>query len=146
MTGLTLPRMAILVAGFMVLAIGIAHFFMPDFGYAGEDLNSVPQAQREHFVYLGTYAIGLFLVSLAVLTILAGKVRPTLQMTVFLGLMTAVWGGRLVLELLFPVTLPLFFLNNPHPVLAATILVIWLAYGIGFVSCLRTVRRSGPAA
>jgi len=143
MTGLSLPRVAIVGAGLMVLAIGIAHFFMPAFGYAGEDLSSVPQVQREHFVYLGTYAIGLFLVSFAILTIMAGKVRPTLQMTVFLGLMTIVWGGRLVLELLFPVTLPLFFLSNPHPVLAATILVIWLAYGIGFVAYLRTIRRPG---
>jgi hypothetical protein len=138
------PRLALRCAGLMVLAIGLSHFFMPGFGYDPQDLLAVPKQQRAHFVYLGTYAIGLFLVCFAILTLVAGKTRPTLQMTIFLGLMTLVWGARFGLELVYPVNIPLFFLENPHPVLAATIFLIWLAYGVGFFGSARTLSRLEP--
>ena len=52
--------------------------------------------------------------------------------TAFWGLMVIVWGVRLMLELVFPVDLPLFFLNEPHlPLLTAFVLIL-LGYAAGF--------------
>ncbi len=132
-----LPRLAVFLSGVLVLAIGLAHFVMPVLGYDGRDLEAIPEAQREHFVYLGTYAIGLFLVCFALLTLHAGIRGPEGQSAVFLGLMSLVWGGRLVLEFLYPVSLPLFFLTHPHPVLAAVILAIWSGYVLGFAASMK---------
>ncbi len=125
-----------------MLAIGLAHFLMPTIGYAPSDLAAIPAPQKEHFVFLGTYAIAFFLVSFAVMTLMADQRAPTWQMTVFLGLMTVVWCARFVLEILYPVTLPLFFAPEPHAMLLAAILIIWAAYVVGFVGHVRALKTS----
>lgn len=105
---------------------------MPSFGYTAEALAAVPELQRDHFVYLGTYAIGTFLVAFGILTLLSDPRHQSTMETAFWGLMIIVWGTRLVLELIFPVNLPLFFLNEPHlPLLAAFVLIL-LGYIAGF--------------
>lgn len=129
-------------AGLMVLAIGLAHMAMPSFGYAPNVLAAIPEPQRDHFVFLGTYAIGFFLLSFGVTTLFADpRSRNTLE-TVFFGSMVVVWGARLLLEFIYPVDLSLFFVANPHPMLVAAISLIWAGYIVGFLSrVLRTDRR-----
>lgn len=122
-----LPR----VAGFLVLAIGLAHFVMPSLGYAPDALAAIPDAQRDHFVYLGTYAIGTFLVTFGILTLLSGHGQHGRLETAFFGLMVFVWGARLVLEFIYPVDLSLFFLDEPHLPLAGAVFVILLGYMAG---------------
>lgn len=136
----TLIRYAVRISGLLVLLIGLAHFVMPSLGYDAGDLAVIPEAQRDHFVYLGTYAIGTFLVSFGVLTLLADPCRPSRLEKVFFALMAFVWGARFVLELLYPVDLSLFILSNPHPVLLATVLLIWAGYGLGLAGSLSPSR------
>ncbi len=124
----TLPR----ISGFMVLAIGLAHFVMPTFGYSAGALAAIPEMQRDHFVYLGTYAIGTFLIAFGVMTLLTDANRRSPLETVFLGLMVVVWGARLMLEFVYPVDLSLFLLSNPHPMLVLSIVLIWIGYIAGF--------------
>ena len=117
--------------------IGLSHFVMPSLGYDADVIAGIPELPRDHFVYLGTYAIGSFLVSFAVLTFLVDFTQPTKFTTVFLGLMTLVWSIRFVLELLYPVDLSLFILPNPHPVLLVTILFIFASYATAFLRFMR---------
>lgn len=131
-----LTNTATRIAGLLVLAIGLAHFLLPTLGYAPADLAAIPEAQREHFVYLGTYSIAFFLLGFAVMTLLADRNDPGRPMTVFLGLMTVVWFARLALELIYPVELPLFFVEEPHPMLIPVLLVISTGYLIGFLGHL----------
>ncbi len=131
-----LVRTGLRLSGLMVLAIGLSHFAMPNLGYTPDAIAAVPDAQRDHFVYLGTYAIGTFLVSLAVMTFFADPTSSNALHRTFLGLMVAVWGTRLVLELIYPVTLSLFFLFDPHPVLLVAILLIWAGYILAFTASL----------
>ncbi|MCI5077175.1 hypothetical protein [Oricola sp.] len=133
-------NLATRVAGMMVLAIGLAHFALPTLGYATADLAVIPDAQREHFVFLGTYSIAFFLISFAVMTLFARLETPRREMTVFLGLMVVVWTARLVLELIYPVELPLFFVPKPHPMLIVTLTIIALGYAVGFAGHLRSGR------
>lgn len=129
-----MANFALRISGLMVLLIGAAHFAMPSLGYAPDVIAAVPTAQRDHFVYLGTYAIGTFLICFAVLTLLIDPARTDRTQRVFLGLMVIVWGARILLELAYPVTLSLFFLSYPHPVLMSALLVIWLGYAAGFAA------------
>ena len=131
-----LINVALTVSGLMVLAIGLAHFAMPSLGYAPEVIAAVPDAQRDHFVYLGTYAIGTFLVSFGVMTMLVDPMRADGMHRAFLGLMVMVWGARIVLEVIYPVTLSLFFVSHPHPALIVALLVIWAGYALAFVVSL----------
>lgn len=134
------------LAGGAVLAIGLSHFVMPSWGYAADDIAAVPDLQRDHFVYLGTYAIGSFLVSFGALSLIADARRGDRFETVFFGLMTAVWAGRLGLEAIYPVDLPLFFLARPHAVLSAAIALIFLGYAIGFAGRLALRRPASHPA
>ncbi len=121
-----------IVSGFIVLMIGLAHFLMPSLGYAPDALRAIPEPQRDHFVFLGTYAIGTFLVAFGVLTLLSDPRRGSVFETTFFGLMVIVWVVRLVLELLYPVNLSLFFLDEPHYILLAAITIVLLGYVVGF--------------
>lgn len=138
MAGLT--NIATRISGLLVLAIGLAHFVLPTLGYSAADLEAIPALQRDHFVYLGTYSIAFFLVSFGVMTLLADRHAPNRPITVFLGLMVIVWCARLVLELLYPVELSLFFVPKPHPMLIATLTVIAAGYIVGFLGHLPRAR------
>ncbi len=131
-----LANIALKTSGLIVLAVGLAHFAMPTLGYAPEVIAAVPEDQRDHFVYLGTYAIGMFLVSFAIMTLLVDPTHTDGLHRIFLGLMVMVWGTRIVLELIYPVKLSLFFLSNPHPVLVAALLMIWAGYVSAFAGSL----------
>lgn len=131
------------LAGILVLMIGLAHFVMPSIGYATDALAAIPESQRDHFVYLGTYAIGTFLCTFGILTLLSDPARAGRFETAFLALMVLIWAARLVLEFLYPVDLALFFLAKPHGPLAAVILFILMGYGAGLASGLMQRRGMG---
>lgn len=133
-----LTNLATRISGLLVLAIGLAHFLLPTLGYAPEALAAIPEAQREHFVYLGTYSIAFFLVSFAVMTLIADRNAASRPMTVFLGLMVVTWWARLMLEVIYPVELSLFFVAEPHPMLIPVLLVIAAGYTVGFIGHLKT--------
>ncbi|MAS03631.1 MAG: hypothetical protein CL534_02895 [Ahrensia sp.] len=135
-----LTNTATRISGLLVLAIGLVHFILPTLGYAPDALAAIPEAQRAHFVYLGTYSIAFFLISFAVMTLMADRTAPNRAITLFLGLMVIVWGARFVLELVYPVDLSLFFVANPHPMLMATLLVIWIGYVVGLAGHLASGR------
>ena len=128
------------VSGFMILMIGTAHFFMPSLGYDADTIASIPALPRDHFVYLGTYAIGTFLISFAIMTLLVPISKPSRADIIFLGLMAAVWLIRMFLEMIYPVELSLFFIDNPHPVLLATIAFIFVSYALAFLKSLRRLK------
>lgn len=119
------------MSGFLVLLIGVAHFAMPSFGYTVDALTEIPEVQREHFVYLGTYAIGTFLVAFGILTLICDPISHSFMERTFVGLMAIVWSLRLVLELIFPVNLSLFFLSAPHLPLLFVLSLILLGYFAG---------------
>lgn len=139
-----IANLATRLAGMIVLAIGLAHIFLPEFGYATADLVAVPDPQREHFVLLGTYAIASFLLTFAVMTLLADRNSTSVQTTIFLGLMTVVWGVRIALEIIYPVRLALFGISSPHPALLVVTAIVCGAYAIGFVGHLESLRSRYP--
>lgn len=129
--------------GAISLAIGIMHFFMPTLGYDPADLRAIPEAQREHFAYLGTYAIGSFLVALGLITmVLAPRLRASDAAFLF-SLMTIVWGLRAAMELVWPVDLRLFVLDYPTTVLLPIQVLIFVLYAaVSYLAFREFGRRS----
>jgi len=117
-----------LFAGLMILPVALGHFLLPTHGYAPSDIQAVPTLQRDHFVYLGTYAIGSFLLAMSGLTLYFALRPPTPEARVFFAVMAAVWVLRVVLEFVFPVDLPIFFLAQPHGVLVVVTGLIAAGY------------------
>lgn len=74
------------------------------------------------------------------MTLIADRNAPSRPMTVFLGLMVVTWWARLMLELIYPVELSLFFVADPHPMLIPVLLVIAAGYTVGFIGHLKSGR------
>lgn len=100
------------IGGAITLVLGVAHFFLPAWGY-GEALRAIPEVQRDHFVYLGTYAIGLFLLSVSVMSFHFARQGQSPTAMLFAGLQAIFWAGRALLEVLFPTHMQIFFLSHP---------------------------------
>jgi hypothetical protein len=86
------------------------------------------QVAREHFFFLGTYAIGMFLQGMAVLAFLHSTRPGTTETLAFSAVMTLVWGIRLGLEFAYPVEVPIFTLDRPHTAIAPVLTVIATAF------------------
>lgn len=125
---LTRSNLFAALAGLMILPIALGHFVMPTLGYDAGDILAIPALQRDHFVYLGTYAIGSFLLAMSGLTLYFAVRAPGPEALVFFRVMAAVWVGRVLLEFLYPVDLRIFFLARPHGVLLAVTGLIAAGY------------------
>lgn len=132
--------------GTIALVIGVAHFFLPTWGYDGALLETVPEAPRDHFVYLGTYAIGMFLLIAGTMSIHLSGVAATSTTTLFALLQTAFWAGRFVLEVSFPSRLRIFFLSEPAAALMLVSVVACVSYAVAFLGSQREQQRSAGDA
>jgi len=117
-------RWALRLAGALVLAIGVGHAFLPTLGYPTSATDGMSRAAEDHFYFLGTYAIGTFLLAFAALSFIHST-RPSLA---FSTAMAAVWIARLALEFAYPVDVQIFLLRHPHPPIAAMLAIIATAY------------------
>jgi hypothetical protein len=83
------------IGGVVALAVGAAHFLLPTLGYDQELLQSVPKVPRDHFVYLGTYAIGIFLVIAGVMSLFFAQLHGGTGARLFAGAQAAFWAARI---------------------------------------------------
>ena len=136
---MNLTSVSLRVAGVLVTTIGVGHIFMPTFGYRGAVPSGMEPAIREHFYFLGTYAICCFLLGFGVLTLMASKEPRARATQLFSGVMTGVWAFRFVLELRYPVSVPIFFLEDPHPSLMVILATITGAFALAAFSARRGI-------
>ena len=122
--------------GAIALVLGAAHFFLPSWGYDRLVLQSIPEIPRDHFVYLGTYAIGLFLVSVGVMSFHFAKVGDSQTAKLFAALQAAFWAARVLLEVLYPSHLQIFFLSDPAVALSAISAIASISYSAAFIACI----------
>lgn len=118
----------------MISCIGIGHIFMPSLGYEPEVPAGMTTVVRDHFYYLGTYAICLFLLAQGFVSIYASRVQHRDVSIVICTVFAIVWIGRMILEVIYPVRLRLFFLADPTAVLFPVICVIAFTYTIGSIA------------
>jgi hypothetical protein len=131
------------IGGAIALAIGAAHFLMPSWGYDGLVLQSIPKIPRDHFVFLGTYAIGLFLVGAGVMSLHFAMVGGSQTAKLFAALQAAFWAARVLLEVLYPSHLQIFFLNDPPAALGAISAIAFVSYSVAFIACRAPPARAG---
>ena len=135
-----IERWALRLAGAFVLAIGVGHAFLPTLGYPTSATAGMSRAAEEHFYYLGTYAIGMFLLGFALLSFISST-RPSLA---FSTVMTMVWTIRLVLEFAYPVDIQIFLLQRPHTIITPVLAAIAAAYITASLAGLARRRTLAP--
>lgn len=136
-----LLRGALLVGGLLTAMIGIGHIFMPAAGYDSSVPLAMEPAIREHFYYLGTYAICTFLLSLGFLSIYFSRFEYPRASLVVGSVLAVLWVARAILEFIYPVEVRIFFLATPHSVLLPIILFLAVIYTI---SALKAWLVPGP--
>lgn len=126
-------RVLMTIGGLITLMIGFGHIVMPEYGYSPEVQESMTPTLAEHFYFLGTYAVCMFLLGFAVLSFFFSKFTFPLPPAVVCSVLLAFWFGRAILEFFYPVHLPIFFLENPHVVLGPVIVTLSVIYFIATV-------------
>ena len=125
-----LLRGALLIGGLITAMIGVGHVFMPTIGYDSSVSLAMEPAIREHFYYLGTYAICAFLLSLAFISIYFSKFEYPQASLVVGSVLAVLWVARAILEFIYPVEIRIFFLQTPHSVLLPVIVFLAFIYSI----------------
>lgn len=119
-----------LIGGILTLIIGIGHIFLPTAGYESSVPLSMQPPVREHFYYLGTYAICSFLLALGFISIYFSRTSFTKQTVVISFALAFIWISRAVLEFIYPVELKIFMLDYPHDALRIVTIFLALLYFI----------------
>lgn len=132
-----LLRGTLLIGGLLTAVIGIGHIFMPTAGYDSSVPQMMDSAVRDHFYYLGTYAICAFLLSFAFLSIYFSGLKYPQASLIVCSVLAVFWVVRAILEFLYPVEIRIFFLRTPHSVLLPVILLLAIAYSISALKYLR---------
>lgn len=125
-----LEALSLRVAGGLILLIGLGHVLMPTLGYSASATAGMSVAAKDHFYFLGTYAICSFLLAFSALSIAASYAPGVWTTRTFSVVMAAVWTSRVILEVRYPVALQIYVLRNPHPILLPILLTIALAFTV----------------
>jgi hypothetical protein len=108
-----MPRL-ILLAGVIEALVGVIHFPMALFLFRSPGFMALSSGEAD-FMRLILFALGLTLVSLGSLTV-AGSLHygkwPGLLLAL-LAIQSLLWCGRIGLEVLYPVAVPLFYIDRP---------------------------------
>lgn len=113
--------MGLRVGGGIIFLIGLGHIFMTTYGYPPEITALWENEIKDHFYYLATYYICGSLLVLGTLSLLLSFRKPDLFSFYFSLCLTLLWALRFALEIIYPVSVPIYFLNYPHPVLLVTL-------------------------
>ena len=105
-------KTVLLVAGVIEIAVGLLHFGMPYFAYQSAGFMGLDSAEI-NFVTLIIYAVGILLIAFGCVTVLFGRqIKSTLNiLTSYLVIKIALWAGRVLLELIYPVELSMFYID-----------------------------------
>ena len=111
------------IGGVIALVLGAAHFLLPGWGLRRAGATVDPGGPAQPFRRFGTYAIGMFLLCVSVMSFHFAQLGGSPTARLFAALQAIFWAGRILLEMLFPSHLQIFFLGDP-PVALAMISVI----------------------
>lgn len=105
-------RLLMIIGGLIPLSIGIMHLFLPLHGFDSVITDAMDAKVRTHFVDLSLYAIAVFLIGFAFISLITG-ISPINRMSFAIALvMTFIWFMRSFLEILYPVELALFGMHD----------------------------------
>ena len=107
-------KLVLMIAGIIEIIAGSAHFVMPYFIYQSKGFSFLTQNEI-HFVVLGVLAVGILLIAFGILTILFSlRVDTKNELLFFYTIIQSfLWFARIILEILYPVKIPLFLIEQP---------------------------------
>lgn len=139
----------LICSGCIISVIGLAHTIFPTYGYSDEvqDFFKKSPLMADHFFYLATYAICSFLLFIGAVTIYVGASiefgkNNSKFISYYTVLSIALWSGRLLLEIKYPVRLSLFKISEPTNNLVIVLSLIVIGFTVGLFTNLKLSRAS----
>ena len=117
------------VGGCIEILMGLIHFLMPIQLVNASEIAALANNYK-NIILLETFAIGLCLFVFGILTIYFSRRLVCGEKSAWIfGISQGVlWMGRTILELLFPVTIPLFFLSSPTALVLPVVFLLGLLF------------------
>ena len=124
-----LSKALIIAGGFIELIVAILHFIWPSCLMQLRDFENITISIKD-FIILASLAIGLCLAVFAYLSFYFSKriVHGDKSAIIFSLSQVFLWIFRLIFELLYPVRLPLYSIENPSNIIIIGIIIIILVY------------------
>jgi len=131
---INITKKILLVAGIIEIAVGLLHFVMPFFAYQAKGF-SLLDTNEINFVTLVVFAVGILLVAFGAITILFSRnLESTIEVLYYyIVIKTVLWTGRVVLELIYPVNLNMFYIEPFTLVVLPGLIIELLLFAVSFV-------------
>lgn len=138
-TYLKLSKTLLFIGGILEFIVASFHFTWPYAMIQTGPFAELPEANKA-FIVLATLAIGLVMLVFGSLSIyFAFRIRMGEYSALVFSLAQAIlWTGRLILEILYPVRLPLYFIEQP----SSMVIVLSLALILIFTAPLVLYRKN----
>lgn len=134
-------QLLLLLAASIEIAVGLFHFAMPYFAHKSAGISRLSGAE-EDFLVLVTFSTGILLIAFGSVTLMfardpgasAGFLYP------YLLIKSVLWAARLILEVLFPVRLEMFWID-PFTLAAAPGMVLEFSVFVAAAVLANRLRR-----
>ena len=103
----------LLLAGIIEIVAGLAHFAMPYFAYQTKGFSFLHQNEID-FITLCVFAVGILSAFGSITIFFSLKAGAVNGMLLYYTIIKSfLWLARIILEILYPVKIPLFFIGQP---------------------------------
>ncbi|MEJ2415290.1 MAG: hypothetical protein P8Y22_08555 [Sulfurimonas sp.] len=122
------------IAGAVEILVGLLHFFMMNFVLQSRGFSSLSSIESE-FVALIVYCVGILLIAFGLLTFYFGKNSEKLVQGLYYYLFIKIilWGSRVVLEIIYPVNIQMFFIEPFTKVVFPGLIIEFLLFLFIFI-------------
>lgn len=134
-------RYGLRLGGGIILLIGLGHIAMPTMGYPPDIVSGWSAAALDHFYYLATYFICAALISIGGLSLAYASLAPSAASALFAAAMAGLWAVRFALEMLYPVDVPIYFVETPHTGIVVAVAVAAASYTMAAIAAWKIASR-----
>ena len=122
----------LLIAGVAEIVVGLSHFGMPYFAYQARGFALLSQKESD-FVTLCVFAVGILLIAFGSVTILFALNARDEMVLPYAVIQSILWLARIILEIVYPVQVSLFHIENPARVVMTLLVAEWLLFTLAAI-------------
>lgn len=135
----------LLAAGIIEVVAGLLHFAIPHFAYQARAFSFLGQ-DESGLVTAAILSVGILLIAFGTLTIrLSAGSTPTETLLFYATIKSVLWSARAVIEVLYPVTVPLFLVGRPTVLLLPAFALELLLFALAAILLFTRSSDHGPA-
>jgi hypothetical protein len=120
-------RRILLTAGVVEVVVGVSHFAMPYFAYHAKGFTLLNQHEI-NFVTLCVFAVGILLIAFGAVTICFSFNTHNEMLLPYTIIQSILWLARIIIEILYPVKIGLFWIRQPTNVVISLLILEWLLF------------------